>query len=62
MQGLPCPAARLKKVTPGRGPGKGSGRGTAGVWRGWSGSGVSLQILTFRPLPIKPHVIIIGKR
>ena len=25
----------------------------------WS---VALQILTFRPLPIKPHVIIIGKR
>lgn len=38
---LPCPAARLKKVTPGRGPGKGSGRGTTycgptdGCFIGW---------------------------
>lgn len=39
MQGLPCPAARLKKVTSGRGPGKGSGRGT--TYCGPTGMGIS---------------------
>ena len=39
VQGLPCPAARLKKVTPGRGPGKGSGRET--TYCGPAGTGIS---------------------
>jgi len=39
VQGLPCPAARLKKVTPGRGPGKGSGRGA--TYCGPTGTGIS---------------------